>query len=80
MLKEIIMPRLGDTSTEGWVTEWLKSEGDEVEMGEPLCIITMDKASFELECSYDGILQEILVLPEDIVEVGTPIARIRVEE
>ena len=80
MLKDIIMPRLGDTATEGWVAEWLKSKGDEVELGETICVVSMDKAAFDLESAYDGIVEEILMQPEEIVPVGTPIARIRVEE
>ncbi len=78
MLVQIIMPKLGDTSEEGWVQSWSKSVGDEVEMGEELCILSMDKAAFELESPYDGKLVEILVENEQSVPVGTPIARIEV--
>jgi len=76
VIKDIIMPRLGDTSEEGWVERWEKSVGDEVEMGELICVVSVDKAAFELESPYDGTLVEILVENESIVPVGTPIARI----
>jgi 2-oxoglutarate dehydrogenase E2 component (dihydrolipoamide succinyltransferase) len=71
---------LGDTSTEGFVVEWLKSSGDAVEMGDPVCTISQDKANFEIECPYDGTIESILVQPDVDVEVGVPIARIRVED
>lgn len=79
MLKDIIMPRLGDTSTEGWVERWEKSISQDVEMGELICIISVDKAAFELESPYDGKLVEILVKDGDIVPIGTPIGRIEVD-
>ena len=78
MFKEIIMPRLGDTSTEGWIERWESSTGDAVEMGDILCIVSVDKAAFELESPYDGTLHEILVKDGEVVPVGTPIARLYV--
>lgn len=80
MLKQIIMPRLGDTSEEGWVESWKKTVGDEVEMGEVIATVSVDKAAFELESPYDGILVEIMVENETIVSVGTVIARIEVAD
>ena len=80
MIKEIIMPKLGDTSEEGWVDSWQKSVGDEVEMGEEIATVSVDKAAFELESPYDGKLAEILVEKETVVPVGTPIARIEIAE
>ncbi|MHB9037239.1 MAG: biotin/lipoyl-containing protein [Armatimonadota bacterium] len=79
MLKDIIMPRLGDTSTEGWVERWEKSVAQEVEMGEVICVISVDKAAFELESPYDGRLVEVLVKDGDVVPVGTLIGRIEVD-
>lgn len=78
MLKDIIMPRLGDTSTEGWVERWEKSIDEDVEMDEVICIVSVDKAAFELESPYDGRLVEVLVKDGDVVPVGTPIARLQV--
>jgi pyruvate/2-oxoglutarate dehydrogenase complex dihydrolipoamide acyltransferase (E2) component len=80
VLKDIIMPRLGDTSEQGWVESWSKSVGDEVEMGEEICTVSVDKAAFELESPYDGKLREILVENEVLVPVGTVIARIEVPD
>ncbi len=80
MLKDIIMPRLGDTSEQGWVESWIKAVGDEVEMGEEIAQVSVDKAAFELESPYDGKLAEIVVGKEQLVPVGTVIARIEVAE
>jgi len=80
MLVDIIMPKMGDASSEAWVEEWNKSVGDTVEMGEVICIVSIDKAAFDFESPYDGTLAEILVRPGVIVPPGTPIGRIEVTE
>jgi 2-oxoglutarate dehydrogenase E2 component (dihydrolipoamide succinyltransferase) len=33
---EIVMPQLGETVTEGTITRWFKSVGDQVAVDEPL--------------------------------------------
>jgi pyruvate/2-oxoglutarate dehydrogenase complex dihydrolipoamide acyltransferase (E2) component len=78
MLVEIIMPRLGDASSAAWVAEWKKSVGDPVEMGEVICVVAIDKAEFDFESPYDGMLAEILVQGNAIVAPGIPIGRIDV--
>jgi pyruvate/2-oxoglutarate dehydrogenase complex dihydrolipoamide acyltransferase (E2) component len=76
MLRDIIMPKMGDASSEAWVEGWKKSIGDPVEMGEVICIVSIDKAAFDYESPYDGILGEILVETNVIVAPATPIGRI----
>jgi pyruvate dehydrogenase E2 component (dihydrolipoamide acetyltransferase) len=80
MLEQIIMPKLGDASGDCWLEEWKKSIGERVEMGEVICVAAIDKAAFDIESPYDGILAEILVQPHVIVAPGTPIGRIEVTE
>jgi len=80
MLADIIMPRMGDASQDSWIEEWHKSVGDAVEMGEVICVVSIDKAAFEFESPYDGTLAEILVQPQEMIATGTPIGRIEVDE
>ena len=77
MLEDIIMPRLGDASSDCWVEEWKKSAGDSVELGEPICVVSIDKAAFDLESPYEGMLAEILVEPQVIVPPGRVLARVQ---
>lgn len=51
------MPRLGWDMKVGSVAEWLKQDGDRVEVGEPICMIAGDKATTELEAPGSGILR-----------------------
>ena len=59
---------------EGRVVEWLKSEGDTIESGEPIATIESDKADMDLEAFEDGILAKIIVQDGEVAKVGSPIA------
>lgn len=77
MSEDVIMPRPGDASADCWVDEWKKAVGDFVELGEPICMVAIDKAVFELESPYEGELAEILVEPQTIVPPGTLLGRVK---
>jgi pyruvate dehydrogenase E2 component (dihydrolipoamide acetyltransferase) len=68
------MPKLSDTMEEGGIANWLKKEGDSVEIGEPLVEIETDKATQEYESPEDGVLLKIIVQPGKTVPLRTPIA------
>ena len=77
MIKEIIMPKLGETMEEGYINKWLKKEGDRVKKGEVLLEVMSDKTNFEVESPYDGYLRKILIQPsEQPVPVTTVIGYI----
>ena len=61
MPKNILMPALSPTMTEGNITKWLKQEGDKIEPGDILAEIETDKAIMEVEAVDQGILGQILV-------------------
>ena len=61
MAKEIVMPKLGLTMTEGTVSKWLKKVGDEVKEGEPLFEGETDKLTNTIEASASGVLRHIFV-------------------
>ena len=73
---EVTMPKLGETVTEGVVSQWLKQVGDTVAFDDPLFEVSTDKVDSEVPSPYDGVLLEILVSEGDTVPVGTPLARI----
>lgn len=63
MAVEVRMPQLGLTMEEGTIDQWLKQEGDEVKVGDPIVQIQTDKLTSELESEADGVLLKI-VAPE----------------
>ena len=74
MAKPVTMPQLGESVTEGTITRWLKSEGDEVEIDEPLAEVDTDKVNAELPSPVAGTIQKFLVSEGSTVDVGTEIA------
>ena len=68
------MPQLGETVTEGTVTNWYKKVGDAVRADEPLFEVETEKVTTEIPAQMDGILAEILVDPGIPVPVGTVLA------
>lgn len=74
MAKPVTMPQLGESVTEGTIARWLKAEGDEVEIDEPLCEVDTDKVSAELPSPFAGTLEEVLISEGTTVDVGTEIA------
>lgn len=74
MSKEIKMPKLGLTMTEGTVTEWFKAVGDSVEKGEALFSVTTDKLTNDVAATDSGVLLEILVQADEDAVVGAVVA------
>ena len=74
MATELTMPQMGYDMQEGTVVRWLKAEGSNVELGEPVAEIETDKAVVEFESYASGVLQTILVEEGSTVPVGQPIA------
>lgn len=73
-MPEVIMPKMGDAMEAGTIGAWLKTEGDEVEIGDVLAEIETDKTTMELTAEDAGILQEIIAGEGDAVPVGEAIA------
>ena len=69
MIKEIIMPKLGQTVEESTVGKWMKNEGDNVEKGDVLLEVTTDKATLEVESFAKGVLRKIIHKEGDVVPV-----------
>ncbi len=80
MTFSVTMPALGESVTEGTVIRWLKSEGDQVAMDEPLLEVSTDKVDTEIPSPVAGILQKIVVAVDQIVAVGAELAIIAVRE
>ena len=71
---DVTMPALGESVTEGTVTNWLKSVGDEVAVDEPLLEVSTDKVDTEIPSPVAGTLLEIFAQEDDVVEVGGRLA------
>lgn len=69
MASPILMPRAGQSMTEGKIVVWLKKEGDAVQRGEPLLEIETDKANLEVEALDEGVLRKIFNQEGEVIPV-----------
>ncbi len=78
---EILMPALSPTMTEGNLTKWLVTEGQEVKAGDIIAEIETDKATMEVEAVDEGFIEKLLFKEGDInIPVNKPIAIISDEQ
>ena len=78
-MPEVIMPKMGDAMEEGTLLRWIKSEGDEVEEGDPIAEIETDKVSMEIEAEDSGTLAQLIAEEGQEVPIGEAIAFIQGE-
>ena len=76
MAHAVCMPPLGETTDELRIVEWLRSEGDDVALGEPLFEVETDKVTLAVEATVRGTLLRIVQGVGEDVRVGTVVAYI----
>jgi len=76
---DVVMPQMGVSVSEGTITKWLKSEGEEIAADEALLEISTDKVDTEVPSPASGVIQQILAQEGETVPVGTKIALIAPE-
>jgi pyruvate dehydrogenase E2 component (dihydrolipoamide acetyltransferase) len=76
---DVVMPQMGVSVSEGTITKWLKTEGEQIAADESLLEISTDKVDTEVPSPASGIVQQILAQEGETVAVGTKIAVIAPE-
>src|SRR5215471_8569061 len=71
---DVLMPQLGETVSEGRITKWFKSAGEEVKPGDNLFEIETDKVSMEVPSTASGVLAEIRIPAGEVAPVGAIVA------
>ncbi len=79
MKYDMVMPKMGESITEGTIIKWLKQIGDTIEKDEIVLEISTDKVDSEIPTPVSGKIVEFLANENDTVEVGKVIARIDTE-
>ena len=72
----MIMPKMGESITEGTILEWYKQPGETIGQDETLLEIGTDKVDSEIPSPAAGTVVEILADVNAVIEVGVVIARI----
>src|SRR3954466_13221756 len=74
---DLVMPKLGESIMEATVLRWTKKVGENVQQDETVLEIATDKVDSEVPSTAEGVLDEVLFNINDVVPIGTVIARIR---
>ena len=75
-IAELVMPKMGESIMEATVLKWHKKVGDKVKQDETVLEIATDKVDSEVPSTAEGTITEILFNENDVVPIGTVIARI----
>src|SRR3954469_8125399 len=76
-LVDLVMPKMGESITEATILKWFKHPGETVKMDEAILEIATDKVDSEVPSVAEGVLEETFFNVNDVVPVGTVLARIR---
>lgn len=71
MRRELLMPKLGLTMTEGLLSEWVVPEGGAFQAGAPIFLVETEKVVTEIEAERSGVLLQVVVQAGETVPVGT---------
>jgi len=75
-MADVHLPQLGETVTEGTITQWFVGVGGTVVEGEPLYEVSTDKVDSEVPAPFSGTLVEVLAPEGATVDVGARLCRI----
>jgi 2-oxoglutarate dehydrogenase E2 component (dihydrolipoamide succinyltransferase) len=76
-LVDLVMPKLGESIMEATILKWHKQPGDTVAQDETVLEIATDKVDSEVPSTAAGIIEQLLFNVNDVVPIGTVIAKIR---
>ncbi|BAO55653.1 dihydrolipoamide acetyltransferase family protein [Nonlabens marinus] len=73
---DFILPKMGESITEGTILNWLVQEGDSFEEGDIIVEVGTDKVDNEVPAPFDGTMIKYLAGAGDVVEIGKPVAKL----
>ena len=72
----VVLPKWGLTMLDATLVEWLKQEGERVEVDDAICLVETDKVDAEVVAPASGVLGALRVAPRETIAVGAELARI----
>ncbi len=73
---DFILPKMGESITEGTILNWLVQEGESFQEGDILVEVGTDKVDNEVPAPFDGVMIKHLCENGDVVEIGAPVAQL----
>ena len=80
MIKEIVLPDLGEGIESATISEIPLSAGEHVKKDDVLLVLESDKASMEIPSDYDGKITEVLVEEGKDIVTGEPLFKIEIQD
>lgn len=77
---EMLMPPMGESIMECTVLNLLKKAGEKIQIDDSILEVATDKVDTEVPTPYMGVLTEWLVKEQEIVAIGSPVAKIEVDD
>lgn len=77
---EMLMPPMGESIMECTVLNLLKKAGEKIQIDDSILEVATDKVDTEVPTPYTGVLTEWLVKEQEIVAIGSPVAKIEVDD
>src|SRR3954454_18482794 len=77
---DLVMPKMGESIMEATILKWTKHVGETVKLDETVLEIATDKVDSEVPSTAEGVLTEILYKENEVVSIGTVIARIETND
>ncbi|KEP27173.1 dihydrolipoamide acetyltransferase family protein [Bacillus zhangzhouensis] len=78
-IEQMKMPQLGESVTEGTISKWLVSPGDQVNKYDPIAEVMTDKVNAEVPSSFTGTITKLSAEEGDTLQVGEVFCEIEVE-
>ncbi|MEW5925841.1 MAG: biotin/lipoyl-containing protein, partial [Candidatus Zixiibacteriota bacterium] len=76
---KVVVPPLGESVVEGTIVKWLKKEGDQVKVDDPIVEIMTDKINVEIPSPHEGVMTKHIVPVDTVVQIGQEIAVMEVK-
>lgn len=73
---DFILPKMGESITEGTILNWLVQEGESFSEGDTIVEVGTDKVDNEVPAPFDGVMVKHLCKAGDVVEIGVPVAQL----
>jgi 2-oxoglutarate dehydrogenase E2 component (dihydrolipoamide succinyltransferase) len=71
---DFILPKMGESITEGTILNWLVQEGESFDEGDILVEVGTDKVDNEVPAPAAGIMSQHLCAANDVVQIGSVLA------
>ncbi|MBW0298672.1 dihydrolipoyllysine-residue acetyltransferase [Shewanella xiamenensis] len=79
MIKDFILPDIGEGVVECELVEWLVQEGDTIVEDQPIADVMTDKALVQIPAPFAGVVTKLYYAKGDVAKVHAPLYAVQIE-